>query len=144
VIEKIKHKKKLFALIVRGKYRNRKGITFFTENKDIQQFGYMNHKKNHIIKPHIHKSQTRKLIYTSEVILILKGKLRVDFYNTKKKYLFSKVLNEKDIIMLVHGAHGFKVLKDVQMIEIKQGPYITKLDKVKFNETNESRIQIKK
>ena len=104
----------------------------------------MNHKKNHIIKPHIHKSQTRKLIYTSEVILILKGKLRVDFYNTKKKYLFSKVLNEKDIIMLVHGAHGFKVLKDVQMIEIKQGPYITKLDKVKFNETNESRIQIKK
>ena len=46
--------------------------------------------------------------------------------------------------MLVHGAHGFKVLKDVQMIEIKQGPYITKLDKVKFNETNESRIQIKK
>ncbi len=144
MIEKIKHKKKLFALIVRGKYRNRKGITFFTENKDIQQFGYMNHKKNHIIKPHIHKSQTRKLIYTSEVILILKGKLRVDFYNTKKKYLFSKVLNEKDIIMLVHGAHGFKVLKDVQMIEIKQGPYITKLDKVKFNETNESRIQIKK
>ena len=144
MIEKIKHKKKLFALIVRGKYRNRKGITFFTENKDIQQFGYMNHKKNHIIKPHIHKSQTRKLIYTSEVIHILKGKLRVDFYNTKKKYLFSKVLNEKDIIMLVHGAHGFKVLKDVQMIEIKQGPYITKLDKVKFNETNESRIQIKK
>ena len=144
MIEKIKHKKKLFALIVRGKYRNRKGITFFTENKDIQQFGYMNHKKNHIIKPHIHKSQTRKLIYTSEVILILKGKLRVDFYNTKKKYLFSKVLNEKDIIMLVHGAHGFKVLKDVQMIEIKQVPYITKLDKVKFNETNESRIQIKK
>ncbi len=144
MIEKIKHKKKLFALIVRGKYRNRKGITFFTENKDIQQFGYMNHKKNHIIKPHIHKSQTRKLIYTSEVILILKGKLRVDFYNTKKKYLFSKVLKEKDIIMLVHGAHGFKVLKDVQMIEIKQGPYITKLDKVKFNETNESEIQIKK
>ena len=46
--------------------------------------------------------------------------------------------------MLVHGAHGFKVLKDVQMIEIKQGPYITKLDKVKFNETNEFRIQIKK
>ena len=45
--------------------------------------------------------------------------------------------------MLVHGAHGFKVLKDVQMIEIKQGPYITKLDKVKFNETNESKFKLK-
>ena len=61
MIEKIKYKKKLYAMIVRGKYRNKKGITFFTNNKDIQQFGYMNHKKNHIIKPHIHKKQTRNL-----------------------------------------------------------------------------------
>ncbi len=144
MIEKIKYKKKLYAMIVRGKYRNKKGITFFTNNKDIQQFGYMNHKKNHVIKPHIHKKQTRKLIYTSEVILILKGKLRVDFYNTQKKYLFSKLLNEKDIIMLVHGAHGFKVIKNVQMIEIKQGPYITKLDKIKFSETQESNIKLRK
>ena len=144
MIEKITYKNKLFALIVRGKYRNKKGISFFTEKKDIQQFGYMNHKKNHIIKPHIHKKQTRKLLHTSEVILILKGILRVDFYDTKKNYIFSKQIKEKDIIMLVHGAHGFKVIKDVQMIEIKQGPYITKLDKIKFDGTNESKIKIKK
>tara|TARA_X000000950_G_scaffold277983_1_gene368192 strand:+ start:154 stop:588 length:435 start_codon:yes stop_codon:yes gene_type:complete len=144
MIEKIKHKNKLFALIVKGKYRSKKGITFFTDNKDIQQFGYMNHKKNHIIKPHIHKKQTRKLLHTSEVILILKGILRVDFYDNKKKYLFSKILKKKDIIMLVHGSHGFKVIKDVQMIEIKQGPYTTKLDKIKFDETNETKIKIKK
>ena len=144
MIEKIKYNNKLFALIVRGKYRNKKGISFFTEDKDIQQFGYMNHKKNHIIKPHIHKRQTRKLLHTSEVILILKGILRVDFYDIKKKYLFSKNIKENDIIMLVHGAHGFKVIKDVQMIEIKQGPYISKLDKIKFDGTNESKIKIKK
>lgn len=142
--EKILYKNKLLALIVRGNYRKKKGITFFTENKDIQQFGYMNHKKNHIIKPHVHKKQTRKLIYTSEVILILKGVLRVDFYNNKKKYLFSKILKKRDIIMLVHGAHGFKTLKPVQMIEIKQGPFISKLDKIKFNEVDEKKIKIKK
>lgn len=142
--EKILYKNKLLALIVRGNYRKKRGITFFTENKDIQQFGYMNHKKNHIIKPHVHKKQTRKLIYTSEVILILKGVLRVDFYNNKKKYLFSKILKKKDIIMLVHGAHGFKTLKPVQMLEIKQGPFISKLDKVKFTEVDEKKIKIKK
>ena len=144
MIEKIKYKKKLFALIVRGKYRGKKGISFFTDNKAIQQFGYMNHKTNHIIKPHLHRKQTRKLLHTSEVILILKGVLRVDFYNDKKIYLFSKILREKDIIMLVHGAHGFKVIKKVQMLEIKQGPYINKLDKVKFNEIDETKIKIKK
>ena len=45
MIEKIIHKKKLLALIVRGKYRNRKGVTFFTPNESTQQFGYMKHKK---------------------------------------------------------------------------------------------------
>ena len=144
MIEKIIHKKKLFALIVRGTYRKKKGITFFTKNNDIQQFGYMNHKKNYIIKPHIHRRQTRKLFHTSEILLMLKGKLRVDFYNKNKKYLCSKILKERDIIMLVHGAHGFKVLKNVQMIEVKQGPFLPKLDKIKFNEVNEKKIKIKK
>ena len=144
MIEKIKHKKKLFALIVRGKYKRKKGVTFFTEKKDIQQLGYMSHKKNHIIYPHIHRKQVRKINHTSEVLLILKGVLRVDFYSIKREYLFSKILREKDIIMLVHGSHGFKVLKNVQMIEIKQGPFLAKLDKVRFNRTDESKIKIKK
>ena len=74
----------------------------------------------------------------------IEGILRVDFYNTKKKYLFSKILKEKDIIMLVHGAHGFKVIKPIQMIEIKQGPFISKLDKIKFKEADEKKIKIKK
>ena len=144
MIEKIIHKKKLLALIVRGKYRNKKGITFFTPNESTQQIGYMKHKKKYIIKPHLHKKRLTKILYTTEVILLLKGVLRVDFYNNSKKYLFSKILKENDIIMLVHGAHGFKVVKKVQMLEIKQGPYINKLDKIKFNEIDESKIKIKK
>ena len=82
MIEKIINKKKLLALIVRGKYRNKKGITFFTPNNFTQQFGYMKHEKKHIIKPHLHKKRETKIFYTTEVILILKGKLRVDFYNS--------------------------------------------------------------
>ena len=104
----------------------------------------MNHKTNHVIQPHIHKKLVRKINHTSEVLLILKGTLRVDFYSLKRKYLFSKILRKKDIIMLVHGSHGFKVLKNVQMIEIKQGPFLAKLDKVRFNAANESKIKIKK
>ena len=144
MIEKINHKKKLLALIVRGKYRNKKGITFFTPKESTQQFGYMKHKKKYIIKPHLHKKRITKILYTTEVILLLKGILRVDFYNLRQKYLFSKIVKEKDIIMLVHGGHGFKVLKDVEMIEIKQGPYILSKDKIKFEEIDEKKISIKK
>ena len=144
MVEKILHKKKLLALIVRGKYRNKKGITFFTPNESTQQFGYMKHPNKHIIKPHLHKKRLTKILTTTEVILILKGCLRVDFYNNKKKYLYSKVLNEKDIIMLVTGGHGFKVLKNVELLEIKQGPYNLIKDKIKFDNIEENKIKIKK
>ena len=144
MIERVIHKKKLLALIVRGKYRNKKGITFFTPSESIQQFGYMKHRKSYIIKPHLHKKRLAKIFYTTEVILLLKCMMRVDFYNQFKKYLFSKILKEKDIIMLVHGGHGFKILKDVEMIEIKQGPYNLIRDKNKFDNIGDNKIKLKK
>ena len=144
MVEKIIHKKKLLALIVRGKYRNKKGITFFTPNESTQQFGYMKHNKKYIVRPHLHKKRLTKIYHTTEVILLMKGILRVDFYNQFKKYLFSKILKEKDIIMLVHGGHGFKVLKNAEMLEIKQGPYNLIKDKIKFENIDENKIKIKK
>ena len=134
----------MLALIVRGKYRNKKGIHFFTPENATQQFCYMKHKKKHIIKPHLHQKRLTKILSTTEVILIMKGVLRVDFYNQKKKYLYSKILKKNDIIMLVHGGHGFKVLKNVEMLEIKQGPYSISKDKVKFENIDENNIKIKK
>ena len=143
MIEKIIHKNKLFALIVSGNYRNKKGITFFTPDNATQQFGYMKHKKNYLIMPHKHNKRLTKILITTEVIVIFKGILRVDFYNDKKKYLFSKKIYAGDIIMLVNGGHGFKVLKDVEMLEVKQGPYSLSADKTKFNKIDEKKIRIK-
>ena len=45
--------------------------------------------------------------------------------------------------MLVHGGHGFKVLKNIEMIEVKQGPYSMIKDKKKFNKIDEKKIKIK-
>ena len=143
MIEQIKNQKKLYALIVRSRYRKKKGINFFTDKNATQQFGYMNHKKNHVILPHRHNKRQSKILLTTEVIIILKGMLRVDFYNDKEKYLFSKKLYSNDIIMLSSGGHGFKVLKDIQMIEVKQGPYSLSMDKVKFEKVNEKKIKIR-
>ena len=143
MIEKILHKKKLFALIVRRQFRKKSGINFFTSKEATQQFGFMKHRKNHIIKPHKHNKRLTRILRTTEVILLLKGTLRVDFYNDKYKYLFSKIINERDIIMLIHGGHGFKVLKNAEMIEVKQGPYSLASDKIKFETVDEKKIKFK-
>ena len=144
MIKEIIYKKKLYALIIKKGFKKKKGISFFTKNSANQQIGYMKHPKNFLIKPHLHTKRLTKIFLTSEVIILQKGKLRVDFYNTKKKYLFSIFLNKNEIVMLVHGGHGFKVIKDVEMLEIKQGPYLANYDKVKFNKIDEKKIKIKK
>ena len=143
MIENIKHKKKLYALIVRKKFRIKSGVNFFTSREATQQFGYMKHKKNHLIMPHKHNKRLTKILITTEVIILFKGILRVDFYGKKNEYLFSKKVYAGDIIMLVNGGHGFKVLKNVEMLEVKQGPYSLAADKVKFNKTDEKKIKIR-
>ena len=144
MIEKITHKKKLFALIIKKRFRKLKGIKFFTENSSSQQIGYMSHRKNHIILPHKHNKRLTQILTTTEVIVLFKGILRVDFYTQSKKYLFSKILRANDIIMLISGGHGFKVLKDIEMIEIKQGPYSLIKDKIKFENINDRKIKLRK
>jgi hypothetical protein len=143
MIEKVLYKNKLFALIVRRQFRKKSGINFFTSKEATQQFGFMKHKKNHIVKPHKHNKRLTKILRTTEVILLLKGTLRVDFYNDKNKYLFSKIINEGDVIMLVHGGHGFKILKNAEMIEVKQGPYSLASDKIKFKTVDEKKIKFR-
>ena len=130
--ENITHKKKILAIIIRSNYRKKKGVNFFTKNNLIQQVAYMNHAKNHLIEPHIHKKIIRKISGTSEVLIILSGKMKVDFYSQKKIFIKSKIVNKNDIIILLDGGHGFKMINNCKFIEVKQGPFISNKDKKRF------------
>ena len=66
-------------------------------------------------------------------MIILDGKMKVDFFTTKKKFLKSEILKKNDIIILMKGGHGFKIMKDCKFIEVKQGPYLADKDKERFN-----------
>lgn len=132
MIKHITYKSKILAIIIKGNYLNKKGINFFTNPKLNQQVAFMNHPKNHIIQPHTHKESLRKIKGTTEVLIILKGELKINFYNNKKKYIFSKIAKKNDIIILLSGGHGFEVRKNCKMIEVKQGPYSKSEDKFKF------------
>ena len=68
----------------------------------------------------------------SELLIIFSGKLKVFFYNKKKIRVKSVILNKKDMILLLAGAHGFKVLKKIEMIEVKQGPFKERQDKIRL------------
>ena len=44
----------------------------------------MNHPRNHKIQPHIHLKRLKKIYDTNEVLIILEGSMKVDFYDVKK------------------------------------------------------------
>lgn len=142
-IKKIKFKNKIYAIIIDSSNFKKKGVTFFTCNSMNLQVGFMKHPKERKILPHKHRPIKRILYKTTEAIYIIKGELRVDFYSIKEKYLFSKIVKAKSIIVLIDGAHGFKVSKDIEMIEVKQGPYIESQDKKKFDPIDEKKIKFK-
>ena len=132
MIRNIIYKKKILAKIIKSSYLKKKGINFFTSNKLSQQVAFMNHPTSHNIQPHLHKKRLKKVNDTVEVLIILDGVLRVDFYTEKKIFIFSKIAKKNDIVILLTGGHGFKILKNCKMIEVKQGPYDKKKDKFKF------------
>lgn len=131
MIEKIIKENIIFAIILRADYKA-EGIKFFTPNEFSQQLGYMNRPKGYEISPHLHNRVKRNVEYTSEVLLVKSGKVKADFYDENKDYFKSSILNKGDVILLVHGGHGFEMLEKSEMIEIKQGPYIDDNDKTRF------------
>ena len=131
MIENITYHNQLLAVIVSHRF-NEPGIHFFTPNELSQQLAYMRHPVGKVIPPHVHNPVPREVQYTQEVLFIKRGKLRVDFYNDQQQYLESRILEADDVILLVTGGHGFEVLEEIEMIEVKQGPYLGEQDKTRF------------
>jgi len=131
-VETISHDGVALAIIVRSDFR-KEGIHFFTPNEYSQQLGYMCHPKDKIISPHVHKKVQRKVNYTQETLFIRKGRIQVDFFSDDQAFLERRILEAGDVILLIKGGHGFKVLEDLEMFEVKQGPYAGNEDKIRFS-----------
>ena len=127
-IEYIQDGERLLAILVPGDFEA-DGIHFFTPSNYSQQIAYMHHPAGKVIAAHIHKDVKREVLKTNEVLLIKKGRLRVDFYGEDHRYLFSRIIAAGDTLLLASGGHGFQILDQCEMIEVKQGPYAGDEDK---------------
>lgn len=131
MVEYINNEDVLMAVIIRAEFAE-PGIHFFTPGELSQQLAYMRHPAGKIIDPHVHNPVRREVQYTQEVLLIRRGRLRVDFYDGQQRYLESRILGAGDVILLAVGGHGFEVLEEIEMVEVKQGPYAGDSDKTRF------------
>jgi hypothetical protein len=140
MLQEIKHNNLLLAVILRREYSS-EGIEFFTPNSFSQQLGYMRRPSGYVIAPHVHNEVSREVQFTKEVLFIRSGKVRVDFYDDEQNYLESTILNAQDIVLLAHGGHGFQMLEESEIVEVKQGPYVGDGDKTRFEGVDASLIR---
>jgi mannose-6-phosphate isomerase-like protein (cupin superfamily) len=141
MIDMVRAGDQLLAVIVTRDFHE-PGIHFFTPDEFSQQLAFMRHPAGKVIDPHVHNPVHRSVQYTQEVLFVKSGKLRVDFYDGDRIYLESRILQSGDVILLAAGGHGFEVLEEVEMIEVKQGPYAGDKDKTRFDGISAERIEL--
>ncbi len=130
-VEDIVSGETVLALILRANF-NKEGIHFFTPADFSQQLAHMRRPAGYLIQPHVHNALTREVHYTKEVLFIRRGRLRVDFYDEQQRYVRSALLTTGDVILLAYGGHGFEMLEECEIVEVKQGPYAGESDKTRF------------
>ena len=130
-IEHIIDKEEHLADIIRAKMAPNRTM-FITPPEFKQQVGFVAYPAGGEIARHVHLPLERHLVGTSEVLIVKKGRCLVDIYNDTQELVATRELHEGDMLLMVSGGHGFRMLEDTIFVEIKQGPYTGLVEKERF------------
>jgi hypothetical protein len=131
LVEKIFWEEQCLAYIIRASFLPER-TTFLTPPDYKQQVGYVVYPAGGDIQRHVHRPLERHLVGTSEVLLVRQGCCEVDIYNNDRLLVATRELREGDIMLMVGGGHGFRMIDDTVLIEVKQGPYTGIDEKERF------------
>ena len=130
-IERITWNGKPLAYIIRADL-NPEETTFLTPPEFNLQVGFIVYPTGEEITRHVHRPLERHIVGTSEVLVIKKGRCLIDIYNDDRELVATRELRVGDVMLMVGGGHGFRMLEDTVFLEIKQGPYTGIDEKERF------------
>lgn len=107
--------------------------TFHTPPELSLQVGFVVTAAGGAIQPHVHLPVERRLVGSAEVLLVQRGQCEVDVYSDDKQLVATRQLAAGDIMIMVAGGHGFRMLEDTVLLEVKQGPYPGVAEKERFS-----------
>lgn len=106
--------------------------TFITSPEHKQQLGYIVYPAGGEVARHIHRPLERHLIGTSEVLIVKRGRCLIDIYSDDRQLVTTRELSPGDVMVMIGGGHGFRMLEHTVLLEVKQGPYTGLDEKEKF------------
>jgi hypothetical protein len=109
------------ALVV--KKQHVQTMNFVTEENFPLQLGINRYSKGSKIRPHVHNRIKRVIDLSQEMVYLEKGRAKVCFYDERGKEVGCEILQSGDLVFFVSGGHGFDILAETKIIEVKQGPF---------------------
>ena len=122
-IEHITAGDQTLAIIIRNAYEPTR-TEFLTPREYKQQVGYVVYPKGGAIPRDAHRAIPRSMVGTSEVLVVRRGKCEVDFFDDDRQLVATRELEGGDVMLMVGGGHGFRMLEDTVFLELKLGPYL--------------------
>jgi uncharacterized protein with PhoU and TrkA domain len=122
---------KPLAYIIRAEMAPDK-TTFLTPPEFNFQVGFVVYPQDGEIVRHVHRPLERHIVGTSEVLIVRKGRCEIDIYNDDYRLVATRELRTGDVMLMVGGGHGFRMLEETILLEVKQGPYTGLEEKERF------------
>jgi mannose-6-phosphate isomerase-like protein (cupin superfamily) len=105
---------------------------FLTPPDCNMQVGHVVYGAGSEIARHMHLPIERHIVGSTEVLIVQQGRCEVDVYTEQRQLIATRELGVGDMVIAVGGGHGFRVLEDLVLLEIKQGPYPGGVEKERF------------
>jgi mannose-6-phosphate isomerase-like protein (cupin superfamily) len=131
MVECITWNDKPLAYIIRAEMAPEK-TTFLTPSELNLQVGFVVYPAGGEVARHLHRPLERHIVGTSEVLVVKEGRCQMDIYDDDRQLVATRELRKGDIMLMVGGGHGFRMLEDTVFLEIKQGPYTGLDEKERF------------
>lgn len=122
---------RLVALVLRRAYAPG-ATTFVTPPESAFQVGLIVYPAHGEVPRHRHQPIERQLTGTPEVLIVREGRCEAEIVDDVGARLGSYALEVGDAIVLLGGGHGFRMLEDTVLLEVKQGPYPGIYEKERF------------
>ena len=120
-MDKIFYKKILVGIRIRSMP---KGTAPVTDQKEPLQMLTLKHPKGKYLLAHMHAPKKRTTSRLQECLIVRKGRVKIDLYGSDKKMFRSIFLNAGEAFILMNGGYGIHIMKDAEMVELKNGPFI--------------------
>ncbi|HEY4504838.1 MAG TPA: hypothetical protein VJI73_03640, partial [Candidatus Paceibacterota bacterium] len=108
------------------------GFVPFTEAELPLQIGIIKaNRESLIVAPHYHKPTKRVTGGLGECLVVIKGKINIQLFNTDKKVIRNLSIKAREGFVLYSGGHALNFTKGTEAFEFKNGPFV--VDRINLN-----------